>query len=70
MSSPDKQFLERAVATGLLTDEQATKLARMRHNRKERDGVAPPLPELAVDKGFLTQMQADRLLKAQKSFAI
>jgi len=68
MSSPDKQFLERAVATGLLTDEQATKLARMRHNRKERDGVAPPLPELAVDKGFLTQMQADRLLKAQKSF--
>jgi len=68
MSSPEKQFIERAVATGLLTEEQATKLARMRHNRKERDGEAPPLAELAVDKGFLTQMQADRLLDAQKSF--
>jgi len=68
MSSPDKQILERAVASGLLTEDQATKLARMRHNRKERDGEAPPLAELAVDKGFLTQMQADRLVNAQKDF--
>jgi len=68
MSSPDKQILERAVASGLLTEEQATKLARMRHNRKERDGAAPPLAELAVTKGFLTRMQADRLTKAQRNF--
>jgi serine/threonine-protein kinase len=68
MSSPDKQILERAVASGLLTEEQATRLARMRHNRKERDGEAPPLAEMAVEKGFLTQMQAERLVEAQKTF--
>ncbi len=68
MSSPDKKILERAVASGLLTDEQATKLARMRHNRKERDGEAPSLAEMAVDKGLLTASQAERLVVAQKAF--
>ena len=68
MSSPDKQILERAVASGLLSEEQATKLARMRHNRKERDGAAPSLAEMAVEKGLLTASQAERLVEAQRAF--
>ena len=68
MSSKDKQILERALARGLLTDEQATRIARIRHNRKERDGTAPPIADVAVEKGFLTREQAERLAAAQDSF--
>jgi len=68
MSSKDKQILERALAGGLLSEEQATRLARIRHNRKERDGTAPPIEEVAVEKGFLTKAQAERLCRAHEEF--
>jgi serine/threonine-protein kinase len=68
MSSSDKQILERALAGGLLTEEQATRIARIRHNRKERDGTAPPIADVAVEKGFLTREQADRLSAQQEEF--
>jgi len=68
MSSKEKQILERALAGGLLTEEQATRIARIRHNRKERDGSAPSIAEVAVEKGFLTPAQAERLASAQEEF--
>lgn len=68
MSSKDKQILERAIANGLLTEDQATRLARIRHNRKERDGSVPAVADVAVEKGFLTREQADRLAAAQDAF--
>ena len=68
MSSKDKQILERAIANGLLTEDQATRIARIRHNRKERDGSVPGVAEVAVEKGFLTREQADRLAAAQDAF--
>jgi serine/threonine-protein kinase len=68
MSSKDKQILERAIAGGMLTDEQATRIARIRHNRKQRDGTAPAIAEVAVEKGVLTEEQAAKLLSDQESF--
>ncbi|MEM8885478.1 MAG: serine/threonine-protein kinase [Planctomycetota bacterium] len=68
MSSKDKQILERAIAGGLLTEEQATRIARIRHNRKERDGAAPGIAAVAVEKGFLSAEQAQQLEEAQDAF--
>ncbi len=68
MSSKDKQILERAIAVGLLTPDQATRIARVRHTKKEADGVAPSVEDVAVEHGFLTADQAKRLASAQESF--
>ena len=73
MSSKDKQFLERAIAGGLLTPDQATKIARIRHTRKEeaekeQGATAPTAAEVAVEEFFVTADQASRLSSAQESF--
>jgi len=70
MASTAKQILERAIAQNLLTEEQAVELARLRHARKDRDGVAPAVEELAVEKGFLTTAQAALLRKEQEGFEL
>lgn len=68
MSSAAKQILERAIAQGLLTTEQALELGRLRHQRKEPDGGAPPVEDLAIEKGYLTMRQAERLRTEQEGF--
>jgi serine/threonine-protein kinase len=68
MSSAAKQILERAIAKGLLTPEQALELGRLRHNRKGPGGSAPAVEDLAVEKGYLTMRQAERLRKDQEGF--
>ncbi|MHC4817754.1 MAG: serine/threonine-protein kinase, partial [Planctomycetota bacterium] len=68
MSSAAKQILERAIAQGLITAEQAVELGRMRHQRKEPGGAAPPVEDLAVEKGYLTMRQAERLRTEQEGF--
>jgi serine/threonine-protein kinase len=68
MSSTAKQILERAIAQKLLTEEQALELARLRHARKGRDGVAPAVEELAVEKGYLSAEAAHRLRQEQEGF--
>ena len=54
--SAAKQLLQHAVASGLLTQDQAGALYKLRHGRSDI-GVE----ELAVQKGFLTAEQAKRL---------
>jgi eukaryotic-like serine/threonine-protein kinase len=68
MGSTAKQILERAIAQKILTEEQALELARLRHARKGRDGVAPAVEELAVEKGYLTAADAHRLRQEQEGF--
>ena len=68
MSSTAKQILERALAQKLLSEEQALELAKLRHARKGRDGVAPAVEELAIEKGYLTQEQAHQLRQEQEGF--
>jgi serine/threonine-protein kinase len=68
MASTAKQILERAIAQKLLTEEQALELARLRHDRKGDDGVAPAVEELAIEKGYLTEEQATRLRQEQEGF--
>ncbi len=68
MASTAKQILERALAQKLLTEEQALELAKLRHARKGRDGVAPAVEELAIEKGYLTSEQAHRLRQEQEGF--
>ena len=61
MSSVARQFLDRAIAAGLITKEQATELGKLRHARKDADGVAPGMEEIAVEAGYLTADQARRV---------
>jgi len=68
MSSAAKQILERAIAQGLLTSEQALELGRIRHKRKEPGGGTPPVEDLAVEMGYLTMRQAERLRTEQEGF--
>jgi len=68
MSSAAKQLLERAVAEGLLSQEQALELGRRRHERRDAHGVSPSIEELAVELGMLTADQAHRLRAAQEGF--
>jgi len=68
MASTAKQILERAIAQKLLTEEQALELAKLRHARKGRDGVAPAVEELAIEKGYLTTHQAQQLRTEQEGF--
>jgi len=68
MSSTDKQILERALASGLITEDQATRIARIRHNRKETGGIVPSITDVAVEKGYLTRAQAERLQSDQEQF--
>ncbi|MHC4549016.1 MAG: serine/threonine-protein kinase [Planctomycetota bacterium] len=70
MSSAAKQILERAIAQGLITSDQALALGRLRHARKGSEGVAPSVEELAVEKGYLTKEQAARLRTEQEGFAL
>lgn len=70
MSSAAKQILERAIAKGLISPDQALELGRLRHARKDDKGVAPAIEELAVEKGFLTDDQAQRLRTEQEGFAV
>jgi serine/threonine-protein kinase len=70
MGSSAKQILERAIAQGWLTKDQATELARLRHRRKEETGVAPAMEELAVEKGFLTAERARSLRVEQEQFDV
>ncbi len=68
MKSPTKRILERALALGLLTKEQATRLARQ-HHAKKRPGVdGPRLEEVAVEMGLLTAEQAKRLREEEDKF--
>ena len=69
MAARDKQILERAIAEGLLTKDQATALARLRHRRKERDGMAPPVEKLAVEQNLLTAEQAQKLADHYEGFS-
>ena len=66
MPSTAKQILERAITKGFLTKEQALDVGRLRHARKESDGVAPAVEELAVEKGYLTKEQAKEFEKQWK----
>jgi len=70
MASTAKQILERALAQKLLTEEQALELAKLRHARKGRDGVAPAVEELAIEKGYLTAEQARQLRQEQEGFEL
>jgi len=70
VSSIAKQILERAIALDLLTTEQAVELGRLRHDRKGEEGAAPAVEELAVEKGYLTQGQADRLRAEAEGFEV
>jgi serine/threonine-protein kinase len=70
MSSIAKLILERAITEGLLTPEQALELGRLRHARKDNRGYAPPVEELAVEKGYLTEAQAHRLRAEQEGFDV
>jgi serine/threonine-protein kinase len=70
MPSTAKQILERAITKGFLTNEQALEVGKLRHARKNRDGVAPPVEELAVEKGYLTAEQAKSLRTEQEGFEV
>jgi serine/threonine-protein kinase len=70
MGSTAKQILERAMARGLLTKDQATELARLRHRRKEETGLAPAVEDVAVERGYLTPEQAKDLRVAQEQFDV
>ncbi len=67
MGSAAKQILERALAGGLLSKEQATELARLRHQRRD-EGREAGVEQLAVEKGYLTAEQARRLRVEQEKF--
>ena len=54
--SSAKQLLKHAVDLGMLTKTQATQLYEMRRDDKSRG-----IEEIAVERGLLTQEQADRL---------
>jgi serine/threonine-protein kinase len=69
VSSIAKEILERAIAQQILTQEQALELGKLRHARKAR-GVAPPIEDLAVEKGYLTAEQAERLRTEAEGFAV
>jgi len=68
MSSAAKQILERAIAQGLITTEQALELGRLRHARKQPGGGTHPVEDLAIEKGYLTMRQAERLRTEQEGF--
>jgi len=70
MRSAAKQFLESAVAEGLLTRKQAVELGRRRHERRDAQGDLPPIEEVAVELGFLTPDQAHRLRAAEEGFDV
>jgi serine/threonine-protein kinase len=70
MGSTAKQVLERAIAQKLLTEPQALELAKLRHARKGRDGVAPAVEDLAIEKGYLSAEQARRLRQEQEGFEL
>ena len=70
MTSNARQFLDRAIANGLLTKEQATELGRLRHAHTDRDGQPLPVDELAIEEGYLTVEQAKRIRVAQEKFEI
>ncbi len=67
MGSAAKQILERALASGLLTKEQATEIARLRHQRRDQ-GRDASVEDLAVEKGYLTAEQGKRLRVEQEKF--
>jgi serine/threonine-protein kinase len=70
MSSVARQFLDRAIAAGFITKDQATELGKLRHARKDADGFAPGMEELAVEAGYLTADQARRIRSEQERFEI
>jgi serine/threonine-protein kinase len=70
MTSIAKQILERALAKELLTEEQALEIGRLRHARKADDGTAPAVEDLAVELGYLTQGQAERLRTEAEGFEV
>ncbi len=70
MSSIAKQILERALAQGFLTKDQALEMGRLRHARKETDGTAPAVEQLCIEMGYLTEDQARRLRSAVEGFDV
>ncbi|MHC4932978.1 MAG: serine/threonine-protein kinase [Planctomycetota bacterium] len=56
-----KKILTKAVKQELLTEEQAQAMWRLRQSRKQKEGVAPPVEELAVAMGYLDAEDAKRL---------
>jgi len=70
VSSIAKQILERALAQGFLTRDQALEIGRLRHARKEAEGTAPAVEGLCVEKGYLTRDQAKRLRSAVEGFDV
>jgi serine/threonine-protein kinase len=70
VSSVARQFLDRAIAAGFITNEQATELGKLRHASRGPGGEGPSLEELAVEAGYLTAAQAQRIRTEQERFEI
>lgn len=67
MSAPTKRMLERALALGLLTTDQATRLARLHHAKKQAD-PSLRIEDVAVEAGLVTAEQAERLRAEEAKF--
>jgi serine/threonine-protein kinase len=70
MSSNAKRILQSAVKKGLLSEEQAQAMWRLRQSRREQDGVAPPVEELAVEMGYLAAEDARALRVEVEEFDV